>query len=176
MPPRSPRFLLLLSLLVVTGLLAGCTAAAKPGELVAGGPTGSYVVPPGIHKIKHVIIVMQENRSFDSYFGTYPGADGIPMARGVPLVCVPGQHGCVRPYHDVKDVNGGGPHGEANAIGDVDHGKMDGFVRERNKARGTCTNPDDPACKRGSVPDVMGYHTGAEIPNYWTYEIGRAHV
>jgi phospholipase C len=30
----------------------------------------------GIHKIRHVIIIMQENRSFDSYFGTYPGADG----------------------------------------------------------------------------------------------------
>ncbi len=32
---------------------------------------------------------MQENRSFDSYFGTYPGADGIPMNNGVPTVCVP---------------------------------------------------------------------------------------
>ena len=31
----------------------------------------------GIHKIKHVIVIMQENRSFDNYFGTYPGADGI---------------------------------------------------------------------------------------------------
>jgi phospholipase C len=25
----------------------------------------------GIHKIRHVVVVMQENRSFDSYFGTY---------------------------------------------------------------------------------------------------------
>ena len=32
----------------------------------------------GIHKIRHVVIIMQENRSFDEYFGTYPGADGIP--------------------------------------------------------------------------------------------------
>ena len=38
----------------------------------------------GIHRIKHVVIIMQENRSFDSYFGTYPGADGIPAG-----VCVP---------------------------------------------------------------------------------------
>ena len=48
-------------------------------ERVTGGPSGTYLVPSGIHKIKHVIIIMQENRSFDSYFGTYPGADGIPM-------------------------------------------------------------------------------------------------
>ena len=48
-----------------------------------------YVPPLGIHKIRHVIVIMQENRSFDSYFGTYPGADGIPMKHGVPTVCLP---------------------------------------------------------------------------------------
>ena len=62
---------------------------ALHGEVVTGGPNGRYVVAAGIHKIKHVIIIMQENRSFDSYFGTYPGAGGIPMQNGVPTVCVP---------------------------------------------------------------------------------------
>ena len=42
-----------------------------------------------IHKIKHVIIIMQENRSFDTYFGTYPGAHGIPQKHGQFTVCVP---------------------------------------------------------------------------------------
>jgi phospholipase C len=113
---------------------------------------------------------MQENRSFDSYFGTYPGADGIPMAGGVPAVCVPNPAGrCTRPYHDTADVNGGGPHGEANAVADVNHGKMNGFIRQRNAARTSCRNPDDPACGGRGKPDVMGYHTAAEIPNYWTY-------
>src|SRR2546428_7194608 len=54
--------------------------------------------PPGaIHKIQHVVIILQENRSFDSYFGTFPGADGIPMQNGVPAVCVPDPElgGCV---------------------------------------------------------------------------------
>ena len=36
----------------------------------------------GIQKIKHVVTIMQENRSFESYFGTFPGADGIPMRNG----------------------------------------------------------------------------------------------
>jgi phospholipase C len=117
-----------------------------------------------------VIIVMQENRSFDSYFGTFPGADGIPMRNGVPTVCVPsGTKGCVRPYHDRADVNGGGPHGWQNAISDIDGGQMDGFIRQAVLARRTCTNPDDPACRHGATPDVMGYHTSAEIPNYWSY-------
>ena len=39
--------------------------------------------------IQHVIFIVQENRSFDQYFGTYPGADGIPMKDGVPTVCIP---------------------------------------------------------------------------------------
>ncbi len=162
----------LASVCLLAGALAGCTSSAsKPGpaETASGGPTGSYVVGQGIHKIKHVIIVMQENRSFDSYFGTYPGADGIPMQGGAPTVCVPNPAGgCTQPYHDTADVNGGGPHGEANAVADVDSGKMDGFIGQRDKAKPTCQNPDDPACETGP-PDVMGYHTAAEIPNYWTY-------
>ena len=43
----------------------------------------------GIHKIKHVIVIMQENRSFDSYFGTYPGAAGLPSQNGTATSCVP---------------------------------------------------------------------------------------
>ena len=66
-------------------------------------------------------------------------------------------------------MNGGGPHGEANAVADVDGGRMDGFIAQRDQAKSTCNNPDDPACSAGGPPDVMGYHTAAEIPNYWTY-------
>ena len=168
------------------GLLVACTTpltihSHTPGkpklnvtensaEQVAGGPSGSYIVPPGIHKIKHVVVIMQENRSFDSYFGTYPGADGIPMKNGQPTACLPNPLGrCSAPYHDTVDVNGGGPHGLVNAQGDVNGGKMDGFVIQRDNARASCTNFDDPACQGFGTPDVMGYHTAAEIPNYWAY-------
>ncbi|HEY7432307.1 MAG TPA: alkaline phosphatase family protein, partial [Streptosporangiaceae bacterium] len=113
---------------------------------------------------------MQENRSFDSYFGTYPGADGLRFRNGVPTACVPNPGGgCQRPYHDTADVNGGGPHGVGNAVADVNGGKMDGFIRQRDGARRTCKIPDDPACSGTGKPDVMGYHTAAEIPNYWAY-------
>ncbi len=176
---RGPA-LLAIGATVAAGILAACSSpppshqaehTTNGVEQVAGGPSGTYIVPPGIHKIKHVIVIMQENRSFDSYFGTYPGADGIPMNKqGKFTVCVPDPTGpCVRPYHDKADVNGGGPHGEPQAIADVNGGKMDGFIKERDKAKATCKNPDDPACRIGSTPDVMGYHTAAEIPNYWTY-------
>ena len=51
--------------------------------------------------IQHIVIIMQENRSFDHYFGTYPGANGIPRdTNGVPKVCVPDPLTgiCMRPY------------------------------------------------------------------------------
>ena len=172
--------------LLMAGLLAACSSAVQPAhpahpaqrhhgqatsvKEVPGGPTGRYVVPAGIHKIKHVIIIMQENRSFDSYFGTYPGADGIPMKNGTPAVCVPNPAGgCTRPYHDRADRNGGGPHGEGNAVADVNGGKMNGFIQQRDAARASCHQADDPACAGTRTPDVMGYHTAAEIPNYWKY-------
>ncbi len=121
-------------------------------------------------KIKHVVIIVQENRSFDSYFGTYPGADGIPMENGVPTVCVddPVTGQCVKPFHDANDLNRGGPHGDKAAIADTDNGKMDGFIRTL-EGREACVNPLDPACAQPGAPDVMGYHDAREIPNYWTY-------
>jgi phospholipase C len=156
-------------LAMAAGVAAGC--GGNPVERVPGGPAGSYVVPAGIHKIKHVIIVMQENRSFDNYFGTFPGADGIPMENGSPSVCIPRPHAsCVRPYHDRADRDGGGPHGAANAIADVDGGKMDGFIAQRDAAARSCGQFGNPACVAGGKrPNVAGYHTAAEIPNYWTY-------
>jgi phospholipase C len=132
-------------------------------------------IEAGIHKIRHVIIITQENRSFDNYFGTFPGADGIPMHDGVPTVCVPdpATHSCQRPYHDTSLVNWGGPHGPINALHDINHGRMNGFLREVERASPGCLKLDgvnDPICHRARTkPDVMGYHTAAEIPNYWAW-------
>ena len=130
--------------------------------------------------IRHIIIIFQENRSFDSYFGTFPGADGIPMRNGVPTVCVPdpktGQ--CVKPYLDHDDVNCGGPHMSDAFLADVAGGTMNGFISEVQKAGNfgfslhayagpiaNCHHPRDPR----DSDQVMGYHNGGDIPNYWTY-------
>jgi phospholipase C len=117
-----------------------------------------------------VVVIMQENRSFDSYFGTYPGADGIPMRHGRPTVCVfdPARGRCERPFHDPNDVNGGGPHGQPNALADIDRGRMDGFIAQAESAQSGCLDPTNPNCRNGSV-DVMGYHDQREVPNYWAY-------
>ena len=132
--------------------------------------------PAGIHKIKHVIVIMQENRSFDSYFGTYPGADGIPMRDGKPIVSVPdpATGRCVAPFHDPRAVVAGGPHTSANFRQDLAGGRMSGFIASaRAGVHGTICerDPTNPVCAGlgGGALDVMGYHTGAEIGNYWTY-------
>ncbi|HEV2350350.1 MAG TPA: alkaline phosphatase family protein [Terriglobia bacterium] len=124
-----------------------------------------------IHHLRHVIVIMQENRSFDSYFGTFPGADGIPMRNGEPAVCVPdpANRECVRPYHDAHDRNGGGPHSARSAVADVDGGKMDGFIKLAELGRIGCADVNNPNCNRAGTPDVMGYHDGGDIPNYWKY-------
>ena len=129
----------LAGLLTVSALVAltGCgggsshhtVTVTSTATVTAGpGPAGEA----GIHKIKHVVVIMQENRSFDSYFGTYPGADGIPAG-----VCVPQRFGgpCVRPFHDRHDSNLGGPHAKANALADINGGAMNGFVKEQQRAR-----------------------------------------
>ena len=131
----------------------------------------------GIHKIQHVIVVMQENRSFDNYFGTYPGADGIPMHNGRPTVCVPDPQRphCVRPFHDPHLVDSGGPHTYQAARADIHGGHMSGFIK--NAILGShaycADNAAAPECTgvgtASSRPDTVGWHDAREIPNYWTY-------
>ena len=125
----------------------------------------------GIHKIKHVIVIMQENRSFDSYFGTYPGADGLPSSGGSFTSCVPdpATASCQRPYHDPSDVNSGAAHASVSATTVVANGKMDGFVAVARTSPRGCSVVQNPACAQSSTPDVMGYHDAREIPNYWRY-------
>jgi phospholipase C len=138
------------------------------------GGGGTVDAPnPTLGKIEHVIIIMQENRSFDHYFGTYPGAEGIPVdSNGNPTVCNPDPHedgGCIAPYHDTADKNAGGPHVHTAFLTCTDNGKMDGFITNAESGKTGCADPTNPNCTNGTLIDVMGYHTEAEIPNYWAY-------
>ncbi len=146
---------------LAAGALSSLLAVAACGQSAPPQPHAAY-------KIQHIIIIMQENRSFDTYFGTYPGANGIP-----PNACVPdparGQ--CVKPFHNPYDQNYGGPHGAAAATADIHGGRMDGFLAQEEMARKhACANQFDPSCNENTgTPDVMGWHDAREIPNYWAY-------
>src|SRR5689334_8929449 len=106
-------------------IMAALVVAGIASAYLGVNPEASGAPIDGIHNIQHVVVIMQENRSFDTYFGTFPGANGIPAR-----VCVPDPVNgrCVAPFHNPVDKNSGGPHGTAAARADIDGGSMDGFV------------------------------------------------
>jgi phospholipase C len=165
-----------LTILLVTGCSAAVSASStSPGPAATEPPD---TIPAsslhGIHKIRHVIVIVQENRSFDSYFGTFPGADGIPMKHGVPTTCSwdPVTQRCLRPYYDTGTINSGGPHNVANSRADINGGRMNGYVGQAVSAHSRRCDKAvlDPSCTIDvRRPDVMGYHDYHQIPNYWSY-------
>jgi len=151
--------------LTVFAVLTLTLSACAPRASISSKPK-----PKGLEKIEHFVFIMQENRSFDHYFGTYPGADGLPKE-----VTLPGPKGVrIAPFHDSNDVNGGGPHGWNNSIADINGGKMNGFVRQSFRAkgkrqRGTMGALEPEMSTTGDRKNVMGWHDWREIPNYWNY-------
>ncbi len=191
-------------LLIAMMLLSACgTAAPTPGAQPAPGGVQSVQssaanaastttdLATARSKIKHIVIIMQENRSFDQYFGTYPGADGIPMQNGVPTVCLPDPklNQCDKPFYNPADINVGGPHDTTSAMADIAKGQMNGFVSVfRHSERGcqtppagggtpvptptpnfSSTQPSAAKCQDTIPPDVIGWHDARQIPNYWQY-------
>src|ERR1700739_3045615 len=83
--------------------------------------------------IEHFIFIIQENHSFDSYFGTYPGANGIPPGTllpdypGGPLVNKPFLITMTNIPHDI-------PHGGVNLHIAWHNGAMDGFLWSNKQA------------------------------------------
>ena len=87
----------------------GCALAACAADPTAAPTTGDSAAPlataqtdaAGFHKVKHIIIVMQENHSFDNYFGALAYAPGTPYhgpaacAAGGVRSCSPDDHRCV---------------------------------------------------------------------------------
>ena len=116
-------------------------------------------------EIEHVVILIQENRSFDHYFGTLPGVRGFGEHRARKILPQPGYpvagfEGVLLPFH----LETGGV---AQCFPDITHawvpqheswdgGKMDGFVRAH-------LADDGPQ----AGPATMGYYERADIPLYY---------
>ena len=125
----------------------GCLLAALlPAAAMADAPRTP---------IRHVITVMQENHSFDNYFGTYPGADGVPDDACMPRDPARPSRGCVAPFHidnqPVEDLSDTPQVAAAQRNG----GAMNGFLRAIAQQRGR------------EQPLVMGHYDERELPFYW---------
>ena len=128
-----------------------CAALAAPQSAYAASPTGPHTPTTPIH---HFVVLLQENHTFDNYFGTYPGADGIPSGVCVPVNPFKAPKPCVRPFHignqSIIDLD----HSAYSARLDLHKGAMDGFVRAQH-------------VRSGSGSQAMGYYNGSNVPFYW---------
>jgi phospholipase C len=139
---------------------------------------GERLLEEARNKIRHVVIIMQENHSFDNYFGTYPGADGIPVnPDGTFQPCIPDSalgH-CVGLYHNDNPNLAliGGPHDHVDAVRDYNEGQMNGFVEASidSYTKYCAVHPFYKNCKSSTgpdgQPDVMSYLDRGDIPDYW---------
>lgn len=143
--------------LSVVGELSGGLIRASAVQVCGGTPwpTRTIFIPPAGH-IDHIIFVVQENHSFDNYFGTYPGADGFPkLSSGQSL---PGCSPNLAPFHysTVQPPN-------------LDHSWKN---RGWPKQRATLPFSDLIGKTQGSYActhAALGFFDGRDIPNYWAY-------
>jgi phospholipase C len=131
--------------------LAACTLPLAPRQ--AQGDTlpqlTSRTSSGGSGYIKHIVLIVQENRSFDDFFATFPGADGATTGKWKNKTIPLREVGLAAPC-DFK-------HSRGNFLKDYDNGKMDDFGSE-----GT----------RGNCPPVAGrrpyqYVNPKQIAPYW---------
>jgi phospholipase C len=116
---------LLAILFGAAALLADCSGGGGGGV-----PTGGSLPPPAPtptvqpssapRHIKHVVIVIQENRSFDNLFATYPGADGAKTGLTHDGKVVPLTKASLKDKIDIR-------HQWETFVKEYDGGKMDGF-------------------------------------------------
>lgn len=112
--PTIGRWLRAVPLLLV---LWACSCTEKQ-------PTNTSL--PGLMRLEHFVYIIQENHTFDNYFGTYPGAEGIPPHTRLPFR--PGGPAEFAPYHTHQLSLTNLPHDWQAARLAYDNGRMDGFL------------------------------------------------
>ena len=104
--------------------------------------------------IKHFIALMQENHSFDNYFGHYPGANGTPTNACMPLHPTVKGGKCVKPFH----IGG-------RAVVDLGH-NVDIFKAEY--AKGAMNGFVSAFTSQPTAGDLaMGYYNASDLPYYY---------
>ena len=95
--------------------------------LISNARVPSRAASNGI-PIQHIIVIVQENHTFDNYFGTYPGANGLPP--GVALPANPNGTASVKPFPLNRDAPWGDIcHSWGCAHAEFDSGKYDAEIR-----------------------------------------------
>src|SRR3989449_9267325 len=113
-------------LLTLAAIVSVSLATLSYGLWSRAPPTSlpSLTLVPGVTPIQRVIVIMKENHGFDNYFGTYPGADGIPEHASLP----DGAGGTLKPHWLDTTWTFDLPHSRANMLEAFDGGKNDLFA------------------------------------------------
>jgi phospholipase C len=161
------------------------TVLASTSPLSTSAAT--HAAPPSLLSlvrahVKYVFVIYQENRSFDSYFGTYPGADGIYAKDGTPassavqpLIDTNGTMTTVRPFRigpaqyaaDTDDVD----HSHSGIVAKMDVvddvAKMDRFALTEERKYAPAGVPSLMAKQFGEL--TMAYEDCDTVPILWNY-------
>ncbi|HEX3765411.1 MAG TPA: alkaline phosphatase family protein [Kofleriaceae bacterium] len=126
-----------LTWLALCALDVGCTSRM-----------GNGVDSAALTPIRHVVVVVKENHTFDNYFGSFPGADGIAQ--------VPTSAGLIAPPHAPDVTPRDLCHAHPCALTDYAGGSMNGW----EQVSGASSGGDDL---------TYAQYTESDIPNYWQY-------
>jgi phospholipase C len=132
------------------GLLTATLSGVGAGAAARAGGVGE---PPHLSKLEHIVVLMQENRSYDHYFGAL-NRRGQSVAE--PAVNSRTRSATVAPFHqsatcEVDDLN----HSWTGTHAEINQGRMNGFPMQN--AVGS-----DPAGRRS-----MGYYDSSDLPFYY---------
>ena len=130
----------------------GITGGNGERRTATAGTTALGTIVPGENPIEHVVFLVKENRSFDHYFGRYPGVDGV--TEGDTMNCSSFADAGTVPLSDAPAVI---PHDLGHAfypgLLSINGGKMNGF---------NCISLGE---------DMTGYsqYDRESLPLYWSY-------
>lgn len=122
--------------------------------LLTGSGTATASTPRPGTPVQHFVYLMQGDRTFDHYFGTYPGADGLTAGISQPRDPAHPGAGTVAPYplHGSPPLSPGA--GPRLVRQQYDDGRMDGFVSAFERQG-----------RDGRV--AMGHYDRRDLPFYW---------
>ncbi len=130
--------------------------ARAAGLILPPGTRPDPSKPEGVDtlpEIEHIVIYMQENHSYDQYFGMLGRGDGFTLGPGgVPINSNPdlqGQPYAVYHAESTCDPVISGDHSWNAEHISFNHGAMDGFIRASNS------------------PNIMGYYDETNLPFYY---------
>ena len=148
--------------------------ATRPSHMpgaTASRPGGGSTATP----IKHLVVIYQENHSFDNYFGTYPhaanppgepafhAAPGTPTVNGLNNALLTDNPNLANPFRldrnaVISDINCDNNHSYKPLQAAYDGGLLDRFVQDVGPTFAGCT------------PDfTMGYYDGNTVTGLWNY-------